>query len=264
MSSCSYPRKLFLKGISSTLPEVEEGVFMSNTKQKSLFGSRKEARFDIGTQSEISTQTYNLIMAACVAWGLILNTIMCFNTGVLSYGLQLIAYGGLLKYLLIFVGLPIVGCLMSIISHNPAISFIGYNLIVFPLGINISVLVYIYGITSGAGVVAQAALITAGVTIAMLVGGVMFENFFLSIGRMLFFSLIGLIVAEVILLIAGVHQEVTAWIGAIIFSLYIGFDFARSQKYPKTVDNAVDCAVDIYLDIINLFIRILRILGKRN
>jgi FtsH-binding integral membrane protein len=37
----------------------------------------------------------------------------------------------------------------------------------------------------------------------------------------------------------------------------------RAQRYPKTADNAVDCAVDIYLDIINLFLRLLRILGRR-
>ena len=33
--------------------------------------------------------------------------------------------------------------------------------------------------------------------------------------------------------------------------------------YPKTLDNAVDSALDIYLDVINLFLRILRILGSR-
>ena len=33
--------------------------------------------------------------------------------------------------------------------------------------------------------------------------------------------------------------------------------------YPKTVDNAVDCALDIYLDIINIFIRLLALLSRR-
>ena len=47
-----------------------------------------------------------------------------------------------------------------------------------------------------------------------------------------------------------------------IFSLYIGYDYQRAQFYPPTVDNAVDCALDIYLDIINLFLDILRILAR--
>ena len=39
-------------------------------------------------------------------------------------------------------------------------------------------------------------------------------------------------------------------------------DFHRSQMYPKTLDNAVDSALDIYLDVINLFLKVLRILAK--
>ena len=56
---------------------------------------------------------------------------------------------------------------------------------------------------------------------------------------------------------------VTDWIAAGLFSLYIGFDLYRSQQFPKTLDNAVDCALDIYLDIANLFIRLLRVMSRR-
>ena len=76
--------------------------------------------------------------------------------------------------------------------------------------------------------------------------------------------LIGLVICEVILLILGFSQEISDWIAAGLFSLYIGYDVWRSQQFPKTVDNAVDSALDIYLDIANLFIRILSIMGRRN
>ena len=59
------------------------------------------------------------------------------------------------------------------------------------------------------------------------------------------------------------NQVVTDWIAAGLFSLYIGYDIYRSQQFAKTVDNAVDCALDIYLDVANLFIRLLQILGHR-
>ena len=55
----------------------------------------------------------------------------------------------------------------------------------------------------------------------------------------------------------------TLILGAYIFSLYIGFDWSRAQVMSKTLDNAVDAAVQIYLDIINLFIRLLKIMGKK-
>ena len=64
-----------------------------------------------------------------------------------------------------------------------------------------------------------------------------------------------------VLLIFHVRQQVTDWIAAGLFSLYIGYDIYRSQQYPKTLDNAVDSALDIYMDIANLFMRILSILG---
>ena len=51
---------------------------------------------------------------------------------------------------------------------------------------------------------------------------------------------------------------------ALIFCGYIGLDWCRAQQYPKTLDNAIDSAADIYLDIVNLFIRILSITGKRS
>ncbi len=79
----------------------------------------------------------------------------------------------------------------------------------------------------------------------------------------MFGCLIGLLVCEVVLLIFRVDQVVTDWIAAGLFSLYIGYDIYRSQQFPMTVDNAVDSALDIYLDIANLFIRLLSIMGRR-
>ena len=48
----------------------------------------------------------------------------------------------------------------------------------------------------------------------------------------------------------------------LIFAGYLGFDWARAQTYPKTLDNAVDSAADIYVDIVNLFIRLLRLFAR--
>ena len=76
-------------------------------------------------------------------------------------------------------------------------------------------------------------------------------------------TLIGLVVCELLLLVFRVNQSVTDWIAAGLFSLYIGYDLHRSQQFAKTLDNAVDCALDIYLDIANLFLRLLRLLSRK-
>ena len=76
-------------------------------------------------------------------------------------------------------------------------------------------------------------------------------------------TLFAIIIGSALCMFLGWSTYYLSSFAAAIFSLYIGYDMYRAQRYPKTADNAVDCAVDIYLDIINLFLRLLRILGRR-
>ncbi len=50
--------------------------------------------------------------------------------------------------------------------------------------------------------------------------------------------------------------------GALLFTFYILFDWNRALRLRYTLDNAVDVSVAIYLDIVNLFLQLLRILGR--
>ena len=81
---------------------------------------------------------------------------------------------------------------------------------------------------------------------------------------MLFIALIGLVIAQLLCMLFNIYPTIISWVAAAIFSLYIGYDWVKAQMYVKTVDNAVDSALDIYLDIINLFLQLLRILGSKN
>lgn len=49
-----------------------------------------------------------------------------------------------------------------------------------------------------------------------------------------------------------------------LFSAFIVFDFNRAMRIPKTFLNAFDVGIQIYLDMINLFIRMLEIFGKKD
>ena len=150
---------------------------------------------------------------------------------------------------------------MSGLSHNPVISFIGYNLVVLPCGMSISIAIEAYG-GLDSGIVVEAFMITLCITAAMTLFAVICPQFCSKLGGILFASLIGLILARLVMLIFGMYSIAAAWIGAVIFSLYIAYDVWRSQRYPLTLDNAIDSAFDIYLDIINLFLELLEILGR--
>lgn len=113
-----------------------------------------------------------------------------------------------------------------------------------------------------AAIVFQAFGMTASVTVIMLCLGALFPDFFLRIGKVLFFSLLALCAVGFITLIFHMNIGFYSYASAAIFSMYIGYDWAKSNQYVHTLDNAIDSACDIYLDIINLFMDILAILGN--
>ena len=105
---------------------------------------------------------------------------------------------------------------------------------------------------------------TAIVTGVMLVASTLYPQMFLGLGRTLGFALITVIIVQVVMaLFFHTSSTVIDWIVVMIFCGYIGYDWSVANQYQKTVDNAVDSAADLYLDIINLFLRILRIMGKK-
>lgn len=205
----------------------------------------------------LSDRAYNAVIIGVLLYGITLNVILCMRVGdIYNY----ISPGA---FLLLYLVCAIAGIILSAKSHNPAVSFLGYNLVAVPLGLAISTLVAMYG-GIGSKVVTMAFVYTGLICIGMLGAAVAFPELFKKLGGALFGCLIGLFVCEILLLIFRVNQDITDWFAAGLFSLYIGYDVYRSQQFAKTVDNAVDCALDIYLDIANLFIRILSILSKKN
>ena len=62
---------------------------------------------------------------------------------------------------------------------------------------------------------------------------------------------------EFIMILFGNVPKWWDWVVALLFCGYIGYDWAEAQNNAKTLDNAIDSAVALYLDIINLFLRLL-------
>ena len=210
----------------------------------------------------ISDRAYNGAIAAVLLWGLLINYLMCSSEAVTLAVVRFYSSNPIV-FLIGYLVLALAGIFISAKSHNPLVSFLGYNLVVVPFGLVITMLVWTYG-GAGSPVVSEAFLYTLLISVGMMACVMIAPGFFSKIGGALLGVLIGLVVCEVVLLILGVQQVWIDWLAAGLFALYIGYDIYRSQQYPKTLDNAVDSALDIYMDIANLFIRILSIMGKRN
>ncbi len=162
--------------------------------------------------------------------------------------------------LLVGLGIPILGIVIATKSENPAISFLGYLMVAIPFGMLLGPTLNQYS----PEVVHKAMLYTAATTLVMGTAGVMYPGFFSKIGGALFMALIGLVVVRVIGIFVPAlgNMSIIDYIAAGIFSLYIGYDMYRASAMPHTLDNAVDTALSLYLDIINLFMSLLRIFGK--
>lgn len=215
----------------------------------------KQLRLQTKTTETLSDRTYNLAIGCILLIGFFLNYILAtyFSEQILQLNIFVIIIG----YLIISIG--------SIIvihkSNNPIISFIGFLFLSLAMGTLLVFILQCYTKTT----ITQALLTTTIVTALMIIIATIYPTFFIKLGRVLIICLLASIIIEILLTI--IFHKNPIWIDyivAIIFCGYIGFDWSMAQQYPKTLDNAIDSAADIYIDIINLFIRLLEIFGRRN
>lgn len=161
-----------------------------------LSKERREKRLLATNEQMMTRRQYNMTLCGTLLYGLLLNFLICTRFG------DAAAYVNPLVFFLGYFICALAGCMMSAWFHNPVVSFIGYNLVVVPSGFIVSMAVQEYG-GLGSEVVTQAFLITLLVTAAMTLLAVASPEFCSRIGSVLFGTLIGLLIAEVILMLMG-------------------------------------------------------------
>ena len=110
-----------------------------------------------------------------------------------------------------------------------------------------------------------------GTTLAVIIAGTivaLFPTDFSFLGIFLWISLLALIFVEILnafIFKSERRRVMYSYAGVVIFSLYLIYDFNALEKAIARGDNswgtAVDIAVNLYLDIINLFLDLLEILA---
>ena len=118
--------------------------------------------------------------------------------------------------------------------------------------------------------VVLAAVITTGVTIGLTIFAFQTKIDFTLFSGVLFACLVALCLTSFILLIFptnGTGSTIFAGLGALLFSAYLVYDvqmIAGGHKHELGLDDYIPAALAVYLDIINLFLFILRLLSNRN
>ena len=174
----------------------------------------------------------------------------------------------ILFWILIFAQLGLVFYLsMRVEKMAPATAaglFILYSALV---GITSSVILLIY---TGASIVSTF-VITAGMFGAMAVFGSVTKRSLAGVGQFMFMGLIGLILASIVGIFwqNDVLQFVIAVVGVIVFTGLTAWDAQRLKHMAVALPDgrvgafAVVGALSLYLDFINLFFFLLRLMGGR-
>jgi modulator of FtsH protease len=117
---------------------------------------------------------------------------------------------------------------------------------------------------AGLGViVVQAVGITGVMAAGLSAYALTTKRDFSGLAPYLFMGVLGLIVAGVIGIFVGggLFSAMLGFVGAVVFSLLLVYDVQRTRYAEDTMGNAVVITLGIYLDVINLFLSILRILS---
>ena len=203
----------------------------------------------------LSPDVYNFVIGLTLVWGFLVNWLIVkfVPTGFIENISPPV-------FLLFYFASCMGGVYMFNKSASPLISFAGYNLVAVPFGFVVNIVVARYN----SDVVLDAIRITFIVTAIMMLMGTFYPRFFQKIYNVLTVTLTIVIIVELFdLYFLGIEHGIIDWIVVVIFCGYIGYDWGRANNIPKTLDNAVDSAAALYMDIINLFLRLLRILGRR-
>lgn len=219
------------------------------------YAERQEERAIVrdGEQT-VPRNTYNAVLGGTLLLGVLMNVASCvfltkfvasINPLVLLIGYVVIAFGS------VYVMNK---------TKSAAVSFVGFIAMSLATGLVVTYVVQYYEL----GSVLDAFLVTTVIVAVMAVAATLKPDFFLKIGPVALLALLAIVVVEVVMMLfLHIHQTWIDYLVIVVFCGLIGFDWVMSQRYAPTVSNAIRSAADIYLDLVNIFLRVLSIMGKR-
>lgn len=132
----------------------------------------------------------------------------------------------------------------------------GLTLSIIFIAYKIDSIIYVFGFTSL-------------IFLIMSVIGMTTKKDLTKLGTILFIGLLGIIIASLINVFIGseTFNLMTCIIGIIIFTLFIAYDVNKIKhtlEYLEEDKAAIIGAFELYLDFINLFLKLIRLFGKRD
>lgn len=216
-------------------------------------------RIGYGTIDEISSQQFYLLTAVWTLLGLAGTAITSYVARDLVVTWPVIIAVLLVQIVGIFIGSS------ATRENNVTLGVIGYALVALPAGLILGPLVSHF-----AAISVIKALVATGAMVAVFgLVGVLIPDSLSGWGSWITGLLIASLVGYLLVPLAGLFGvngatalNVLDWITLFIFAGVVIYDFNMAKETPRTASNAMFTALGIYLDFVNIFIRLLRLFGS--
>jgi FtsH-binding integral membrane protein len=179
------------------------------------------------------------------------------------FGNQMVFFGLMIAELLLVMAFAPVAARVG--AGAATAMFFGYAAL---SGVTFSVIFLRYTM----GSIGSTFVITAGMFAALSGYGAVTKRDLASLGSFCFMGLVGLVIASIVNIFLGstMLYWLTTFVGVIVFTGLTAYDTARLKELGAQIEGrdartkgALQGALILYLDFINLFLMLLRILGNR-
>lgn len=209
----------------------------------------------------------NNIFSKVFIW-MFIGLLLSFGTGYYVYSNPNMLYNIFstsLYYVIIIAELIIVIFLSARIQKmNPLTAKISFLLYSIVTGLTLSMIFVAFEITS----IILVLIITAFIFLIFALLGYFTKIDLSKYSTIFMMGLIGILIATIIniFLNSAMFDIILSWIGIILFIGLVAYDIQKIKRYSMIIEDqdkaAILGALELYLDFINIFLRLLRLFGK--
>lgn len=170
-----------------------------------------------------------------------------------------------LYYIIIIIEFVLVVFLSARIQKmNPLTAKISFALYSITTGLTLSLIFVMFKITS----IVYVFLITSLIFLIFALLGYFTKIDLSKYSTIFMMALVGMIIAAIINMFLGntMLDIILNWVGVIVFVGLIAYDIQKIKRYAIAIEDedkaAIMGALDLYLDFINIFLRLLSLFGK--
>ena len=209
----------------------------------------------------------NKIFPKVFMW-MFIGLLISFGTGYFVYNNPNMLYNIFstsMYYIIIIVELLIVIFLSARIQKmNPLTAMISFVLYSVVTGLTLSIVFVMFEMSS----IIYIFLITAFVFLIFALLGYFTKIDLSKYSTIFLMGLFGIIISNIvnIFLNNATFDIILSWIGVVLFVGLVAYDIQKIKRYGEIIDDdnkiAIIGALDLYLDFINIFLRLLNLFGK--